>query len=377
MTEIVKKIPDIAYPDDVKKVFSVITYKRDKPEVFGSASLKSQYFSVDYDLFNKVYESSNLEHAKEELYRTFLNMLENIKKLPNIFYMDFKCGLDNDLYVERDRFKNPSYIRNYYQRQYKSGHITKEEYDDIVKISKEDKYDLYEYCRLLWTLRWRLDDLRKGYLILQGNRKKYFKDAIVDKTVVKIDIIAYIDGKFTEFSNVYEIYIGNKNVNLAELSVIDSIKNDIYDYYRDENWFKMLKRIFIIAKIRKDNKLLETLTKLFNSNVGLMYKLRGDIQTLIDLLDAGYTQKDIIKKIQNELQDIKGQMAKVYQFELNNTLYGDIDVASKVNAPKELQSKLEDINKRILEIVNNQASKFIRSNKINYKSYLPSREKLL
>jgi hypothetical protein len=376
--KLLDKIPEVAIPNDIKKVFSVITYKRDKPEVFGSSALKSQYFSVDYDLFSKIYETADINKARQELYRTFLNMFENIRELDDIYLMDMKAGIDEDLFVERERFKNPSFIKNFYQNQYKLGNITKKNYETIVDLaSKNDKDTLYEFCRLLWTLRWSFNDMKLGYKMLQGNRKKTFQDAIDDKTIVKIDIVAYVEDKFIEFSNLFEIYVGDKSINIAKLRIIDSIKQDIYDYYLDHNWFKMLKRIFVIAKLRKDLKLVETLTHFFNSDAGLVYKVRGDIQTLFDLLDKGYDDKNTVSKIKNELQPLKGELSKVYEFKIPDTIYGTMDSMTNERNINNLKNELENTSDLLLDIVNKQALSYIKRSKINYKSYLPSIENRL
>ncbi len=70
MTEYIKKKQPVEYDDNVKEVFNLIAYHRDKPEVMGSANLKSQMYSADFDLFEKVLEADNLKKAKRDIYLT-------------------------------------------------------------------------------------------------------------------------------------------------------------------------------------------------------------------------------------------------------------------------------------------------------------------
>ena len=123
--------------------------------------------------------------------------------------------------------------------------------------------------------------------------------------------------------------------------------------------------------------LIEKLTELFNSDVGLVYKVRGDIQTLYDLLDKGYNDKDTIDKIKNELQPLKGELSKVYQFKIPDRVYGTINSMSNENNINELKKGLENMSDLLLDITTKEAYSFIKKNKINYKSYLPLRENRL
>jgi hypothetical protein len=371
MSEYIKKKQPDEYDDNVEEIFNLIAYHRGKPEVMGSANLKSQMYSADFDLFEKVYENKNINQAKKDIYLNFRDILNHIAKLKNVFFIDFKAGIDEDLYLDKSEFNNPSKVKLFYENAYKSGLITKEQYDKIVESSK-DQDELYENARKLWTIRWNNKELDKGYKVLSKGRKKTFIDAVDDKTIIKIDVVSLINGKFVEFSNIYEIYNKGKVVNLALTNIIESVKEDIRIYHKKKMWLKMLKRIFVIARLRKDTKLIETLTQLFNSNVGLLYKIRADFGTLALILEKGYRP---IKDIHNNIQSLKAQLSNVYQFPIGGEkLYNDIlniiEHSSIIKNPDEIRKGLEWLDETLLKIVNKQALDFINKHKIPYKQYL-------
>lgn len=371
MSEYIKKKSPTEYDDNVKEVFSLIAYHNGKPEVMGSANLKSQMYSADFDLFERVIETTNIKEAKEDIYQTFKQIFSHIDRMKHVYFIDFKLGIDEDLYLDKDEFENPSKVKMFYENKYKSGLITKEQYDKIVEASK-DKDDLYEVARKLWTLRWNKTNMDKGYKELSKGRRKTVYDALDDKSIIKIDLVAYINGKFVEFSNIYELYAGDKVINLALTNIVESVKHDIYLYHKAKNWYKMLKRIFVIARLRKDIKLIEQLTQLFNSNIGLLYKIRADFGTLAIVLDKGYRP---IKEIHASIQSLKAQLANVYQFPVGtNKLYDNIlkiiEHSSIIKNPEELQKGLEWLDETLMDIVNDETKKYIKKHKIPYKEFL-------
>lgn len=368
---LLKKKEPVEYDDNVKEVFQLISYHRGKPEVMGSANLKSQIYSADFDLFEKVVEDTDKNKAKRHIYDTFKQMFAHIARLKDVYFIDFKAGIDHDLYLDRKVFdESPARVRQFYEQAHKAGLITDEQ---LAKLKKsKDIDDLYENARKLWTIRWDKKSLDRGYVELSRGRKKTFDDALDDKSIIKIDVIAYINGKFVEFSNLYEMYAGKRVINLALTNIIESVKEDIRIFHKQKRWLKMLKRIFVIARLRKDVPVIEKLTSLFNSNVGMLYKIRADLGTIALVLEKGYTPID---KIHDAIQQLKAQLANVYQFKVgteysySNTLK-KFEALTNTRNPQELQQGLEKLDEDLLTVVNQQTHKWIKANKFNYKEYL-------
>ena len=368
---LLKKKQPVEYDDNVREVFNLIAYHRDKPEVMGSANLKSQMYSADFDLFEKVYESKNLAEAKRDIYNVFKQMFSRIARLKDVYFIDFKMGRDDDLYLDKSVFKNPSRVAQFYLERRKAGLINDEQLAKLKKSKDED--ELYENARKLWTLRWDKKDIDRGYKELSRGRKKTFDDAIDDKVIVKIDVVAYINGKFVEFSNLWEFYSGKRSINLATTNIVESVKEDIRLYHKNKNWIKMLKRIFVLARLRKDIGVIEKLTQIMNSNIGLLYKIRADFGTIALVLEKGY--KVPVERIHDAIQQLKAQLANVYQFRVGGELeYANIlKLIEKITTTKkldEIQKGLEDLDEHLLRIVNQQTEKWIKKNKFPYREYL-------
>ena len=365
-----KKKPKDAIDDRVQSIMSMISYKDGKPQIMGSSQLTSQLFSADIDLFERVYESGSLEKAKRDIALMFRNMMSILSRKPNIYFMDFKAGIDEDLYLPEEDFQNPAKVRKFYKEKERAKLITPQNMkaiDALVKSGEEDK--LYEYCRKLWTLRWKPDDIARGYLILSGNRKKTFEDSLDDKTVIKIDIVAHIDNQFIEFSNIFEIHVGSRVINLATTNIIESVKRDVEAFYKAKNWIKTLKRIFVIAKLERDMRLVKKLTILFNSNIGLLYKIKSDVGTLGELLEKGHRP---IKAIHQAMQKIKGNLGLIYQFPLPSHFISRLEDLSREDDPEKLMNGLNDLSKDMLDKANEEALKYIKKYKIDIESFLPS-----
>ena len=354
----------ISLDDDIQHIISLISYKNDKPQILGSSALASQFFSSDYDLFERVYESNDINKAKKDIYNVFRNMMRLLKRDRNILFMDFKCGYDDLLFLKDEAFKYPAVVRRFYKERFKSRLITKEQMKRIDELVNDGDRDfLYEYCSKLWKIRWTPDTIEKGYTILSNNRQKTFEDCLDDKTVVKIDVVSFINGNFIEFSNIFELHAGKRVINVADSNIVKSIKRDIRFYYKKGKWYKVLKRVFSIAKLEKDLKLIKKLTILFNSNTGLVNRVRANMATIYDILDKGYKP---VEEIKQSLQYNKNLLGYVYQFSIHPSIFEKLDKLT-MNISKDGLKELEEL---LDEIVNTNTKVYMDKYKINIKPYI-------
>lgn len=355
--------------DSVKHVISLISYKNGKPQILGSSALASQLFSSDFDLFERVYESGIMNKATRDIYNVFRNMMRLIKRNPGIYFMDFKCGIDEDLYLPEEKFQNAAEVRAFYKDKQREGLLTDEQFETIVELSRnaEDYYDWYDFCRRLWTIRWTPESIERGFVNLPGNRTKSFIDCLDDKTVIKIDVVSYLDGQFVEFSNIFELHVGSRVINLETSNIVQTIKRDVSRYAIKKNWYKVLKRIFSIAKIERDLNTVKILTELFNSNTGLANRVRATITTIIDLIDKGYRP---IAEIHNALQYNKQLLGNVFEFDVPPRIFEMFDEATRTTDADKIYSIAEKIEADIMTLVNNEALQYIKKHKIPIHRYV-------
>jgi hypothetical protein len=286
MNDILKKRK--RFSKDVNDVFKLITFKLSNTELMGSAGLLSQKNYSDYDLFEVSYRKKD---DFEGVYKDFLKMINNIEKSDFVYFLDFKLGLDNN-----NR-----------------------------------------------ALHWSLDEIKQGFKDIQyitSLKRKYFIDALRDKSLIKLDISAFINKTFIEFSNIYDIHYNKKSFLPDVKNVILNIQLDMLDLLNEGQYMKYLKRLFVIAKIKHDYDTLYKLTKLFNSSYGLLYKLASQMKTIMTMIDIGYKLDD---KYKIAIQTINKQLDHKYQ----------------INGQQPITKSLLSSYDRVMEVVNNQAKKYI------------------
>lgn len=99
---------------------------------------------------------------------------------------------------------------------------------------------------------------------------------------IKIDMSAWFDYTFSDCSVIYSLF-GNK---LSPEEYKDSVREEIKEYAEEGNYYKVLKRKFLVYKIDEDVPKLRELTHIFNSDLGRKYKIASNIEAIILVLDS-------------------------------------------------------------------------------------------
>lgn len=129
---------------------------------------------------------------------------------------------------------------------------------------------------------------------------------------VKIDLVDMYDNNFEEISCIYKI----KKETLSEKQYIKQIMDDISELEKEKSYYKILKRLFAISKLKKDRKKSLLLTQFFNSDIGLLYKKISMIDAVNLALDK-CGDSPLVKKrakiafLNNDLEEIDNQYNKV------------------------------------------------------------------
>ena len=262
-----RKIND--YINEIKEVFNFMSITQ-KYKVLGSASLKSTLYINDYDLHD--YFKSKTYSAFHRITQHFKDLFEKTYNSSNKWITDFKCGFDNSYPKDDDRYK----------------------------------------------LRWSREDIKKGYKILGNGRKKTFQECILDKTVMKLDYVLLLNGQFIEISDIYDITIkGNSNC-FKKINIEQELKYEIDKYKSEGNLFKALKREFSLLRLTgKNQKRMEKLTQLFNSEAGYTNKIINELK-LIKLMCDQMFRRVNKKDIEMNLQIVKQQLSSIYLIHLKS-----------------------------------------------------------
>ena len=302
------------YSSKVKKIFNFLTIAGEY-RVIGSASLKKIKYFSDYDLDELLKDYHPDDNIYTKIYKSFKKKFIDAKKDPNIFITDFKCGMDSN--------GDP--------------------------------------------LRWSYDDMMKGYKINENGDKVPFEDCINMKTTVKLDVVALIDGIFTEFSENYYFKFGKDEGNffahdIDKEHLLNELKHSYDEYmYAEKNYLKALKRIFAYKNLKNKKKYkaqLEKMFNYFNSPIGLVNKIRSELDIILVVLENEYNFRTPKKK------DILYNL-EVMKKKLNSENYTQFDdeIDTIINSKSDLKNKIEDLRNQLFNFVNKDALDFISKNK--------------
>lgn len=145
-------------------------------------------------------------------------------------------------------------------------------------------------------------------------------DPSLNYDFVKIDLVDMYDNNFEEISCIYKI----KKDDLSESDYVKQIMDDISELKRDKSYYKILKRLFAISKLKKDRKTSLVLTNFFNSDIGLLNKKISMIDAVnlaLDKCDSPLVKKRAkIAFLNNDLQDTDNNYQK-YKDYVNQSSY--------------------------------------------------------
>ena len=278
--------------DKIEKLGAIMSLES-KVNVVGSASIKRNIYYSDYDLFETIKNKTPtiiLNH-----FRSVFNI---IKSQPNSVISDFKCG---------------------------------------SSANGE-------------PLRWDYSEINLGV-----NNGISFEEAIQQKGIIKLDIITFVNGRYVEITEVYNIKMNDKsNMDYSNEEVIKAITDEYKDEVRNLNFMKALKKMYSIIKLNnnKDPR-LDVLIDYFNSPIGLLYRCRADLETILLILNYN---KFSLSDIRESLQTLKEQVSA---FPVQN----DIDKISKNKNKADMKVQLTRQIRLINLFVNRDAKKFINRHK--------------
>lgn len=305
-----KEYPD-EYPAEAVKVLNTMTFPGSELLILGSASLRSQKYAGDYDGYDKV------NGKLPNLIDAFQNIIRNLKKLPDAYITDIKAGEIGEWKVAGD--KSEWDIRRATEKVeglLREGIISPKEAKDAdlssyLMAKKDVKFHI---------VRWTPDEVIKGHKTLRDGRKYTLEEAFTSPAIVKVDVIALVKNKYTDFSVIYELSEGSKRHNDFQSEPASSIEEDIHYYTLTGNPYKALKRKFALAKLHDDKKAMARYSKTINSDLGKLYLVYSEVKTLADLLEAG--------------NDISGIQQLLQNIELPASMKGDIEkVKTKADYP--------------------------------------------
>jgi hypothetical protein len=401
------KISQKEMNSDVFKAVELISHDPKNFRIYGSYAFAAQPYPADIDGFELINLCDNCDYNEALVSGAYITR-EIIKKIvnsPDAYLGDVKFCTDTAVLKGLDeRRKNKKYDEQITVEDFnkiiddliKNKYITISEYDELKKLNtgkSNDKDALYEFFRNKGLLRWKGEELLKGYKQLSGNRIITLVDALrqcasmvygrsgeqeLSLALVKIDLWVKINGKFIEVTNVlmfsYTKTGSNKKIYFTyERTVIEKImeglKEEVASYYFNSlkkffNPIKYAKRVFSLASIYQDRITGEKLVKLWRSPYNIFYSLRSEIGTLTDIITniKNPPLKDIVKQI----EDMKLRLVRIVDIDVPDNLYNDINsiVDDKIMSKTLILKKLNDMKETIKSIIDAPVLKYLKSVKL-------------
>ena len=249
---------------DVMNLMSITS----KYKVIGSANLRTSEFIQDYDIDGMFKTKGNEEKILDSLTARFKRIFSDAHKNLALYITDFKCGYDPSYPEDDDRFK----------------------------------------------LRWGKTDIKNGYKILGNGEKKFFRDCLMDKVRMKLDMIYLLNGEFVELSEIYRLNINGRK-NYDDSNIEKELKQEIEKYKKEGNYYKMLKRKFSLLKWKGKN--TEKYIEIFNGQEGLLNNLINQLKIIQNICLQTF-RKPKLHEIRGNLQTIKQEISSVYEIYLPN-----------------------------------------------------------
>ena len=301
--------------------------------IYGSFSYRLQSFPGDIDSTNIIQYVTSDEVAGKDVQRQLVNLT---KKLLNNsidrFYSDLKCG------------------------SYENGE----------------------------PIHWRAHEVLQGFRDpnvpdingFKSKKKITLYDSILDKgSMIKLDMLAkYID-RYIEVSCLYQITTDDGESKLTHQmednmdEFLSSLAKDTGKQLKKGKIFKVIKRMFSNAKIRKDEKTLKILEPLIDSNLSRLASLKADLSTLKLLLSVNvYPNNEVLK---NQLDKFKFSLDNVLDIKLpNDDIFKKIDklFISIKDKKKTISEKLlDELETTLDDVINKETIKYLKS--VNIKDF--------
>jgi hypothetical protein len=157
-----------------------------------------------------------------------------------------------------------------------------------------------------------------------------FKTKYKNVDFIKLDLIAYIDNIFKDVSIIYSF--GEPPTTIQKLK---KLNEDMEQFKKENNWFKVLKRLFVYYSIKDNKRITLYLNEIFNSKLGELYAIVNNIKTIETLMEY-YDSSDIETKVLLNLKDIG--------------LYKDRDNLGKIK--QDYEEILNKNSKKVIENLN-------------------------
>jgi hypothetical protein len=314
------------YPADAVKILDTMSMDGDLILV-GSMALRSQQYAGDYDGYEVVEKKGEVASVLSDLRQRFQSVLKNLRGLPNVYIGDIKAGvveawriLPTSARVKGDKIEgyNSVACRRRVDDLLRSRIITEHEAKEAMGLLKESPticdFLLAKQNLKFHILRWTVAEVMANRKVMRDGKAITLEEAFHTRGITKMDVMGLVQGnRFTDFSVIYEFRCNGKVLNGEPIDIKNSLEESLIAYLCEGNYFKAIKRLFALAKYHNYLPMVRSLTPILNSDLGRLYQIVGDMDTLLRLMEEN--KKVPMSMIRFEIDQFIGRLSNIYSLE--------------------------------------------------------------
>lgn len=368
-----------SYSHTLAEVLELVTLQTGTMPV-GSFKYNIHKYNSDIDLMEQVHVCCSVDEAAATVTRELQRMMKRIKVSPNVYLGDFKAGKDDRFDIDLGKWEtalpplpaedkglltnvleyvglstpvpsppqekpvavlvgyNPRKIERDLRLLAREKLISQQDLAEIVALlqgaqpTREQWDKLSGLLRNYTVLRWTSNEILQGYKTLPGNVIFTLEDAVKQKTMVKLDVWARINGRFIEVTNIFLIAAVE-----PDGRVIESLTQDLPDYvksvgndvrtYSDpahRKTLKALKRLWILSLFKNDLELAEMINPIFATSASGLNQIVGEAEVMGMMLEK--LPHPPVEQIMEQIDGFKTRIDQMNAYTpVNEELYALID----------------------------------------------------
>lgn len=293
----------------------------------GSGAFTVHLYPSDLDLFERAYGCCGPEDSAEYFAtRLQTNARRIALEVGQVYFVELKAGIDTrfqppslghkdhvDIYsIEPATIQqfDPVALMQWVDRMQRIGLLSDAEYDEVTSLTTEARHGtdgawqkLYDWFRAKWILRWSLKEVLDGFKPLpkdstmpanSGIPGMLLKDAILQGTLVKMDLLTFSQNRLVAAEAVYDLRAFRspeqrqagtpppQQLTVALGDYATNLRRDVIMYSSSEHFnpLKVAKRIWALAVQEKYSPLIGALSTLFRSDVAAANQVLSDAKEL-------------------------------------------------------------------------------------------------
>ncbi len=249
------------------------------------------------------------------------------------------------------------------------------EFKDLIKKNPSflDFEIMTELINKKIALRWSSGDIKRGFKQFEGTNRITLREAIQSPGIIKIDLWYWLNNRFVEVTNFLQLFVKQKgklmsvNIERVDSDYVPDMKEQLHMYLSKFHFnpFKALKRMLVLSFIGKDDGTSKLLSKLMSSGYAIMYQVVGDLKIILEMAESLHAPP--FEKMGIEVNDMKDRLARIYEFEIPDQVYKDIDnlfIDLSVGETSQIEKAFKGLINKLSDKLNRNTLSWIYKHKL-------------